>query len=160
MHDVDRGIIRRPYHILRQASDDDYGFLYDLFVRTMRPSIVHVWGSWEEDRWEAFFREHFDPVRYQIVIVNGVAVGALSVERRPDELYLDTVEVDPEFQGRGLGTALIRDVLLRAAREKLPVTLQVNVANRSRRLYERMGFVTTGQTETHYLMRWIATSLQ
>jgi ribosomal protein S18 acetylase RimI-like enzyme len=141
-------------YTLRPASADDEGFLYDLFVRTMQPSIVQVWGSWDEDRWNAFFHQHVDPLRSQVVVVEGTDVGVLSVERRPDAIYLDTVEIDPAYQGRGLGTALIQGVLADGAGARLSVSLQVNTANRSRRLYERLGFVITEQTETHYLMRW------
>jgi hypothetical protein len=36
----------------------------------------------------------------------------------------------------------------------LPVTLQVNRANPSRRLYQGLGFEVTGETATHFLMRW------
>jgi len=120
----------------------------------MRASIVEVWGTWDEARWADFFRGHFDPTRYQVVVVDGEDAGALSVERREGEIYLDTVEVAPHYQGRGLGTALIQSVLEDARSRGLPVTLQVNRANRSRRLYERLGFVEIDRTDTHDLMRW------
>ena len=143
----------RINYSLRSAAEQDYDFLYGLFVATMRDSIIEVWGAWDEAHWAAFFRAHFDPAAYQVVIVDGEDMGALSVERRRDEVYLDTVEIAPVYQGRGLGTAVIRDVLTEAWAAELPVTLQVNRANRSRRLYERLGFVQTGRTDTHILMR-------
>jgi ribosomal protein S18 acetylase RimI-like enzyme len=138
---------------LRPATDDDFGFLHELFVATMQSSIIEFWGTWDQDRWDTFFREHFNASLYQIVLVGGQAVGALSVERRTHEIYLDTVEIDPNYQGRGLGTALIRTVLADAFTHHLPVTLQVNRANRSRDLYQRLGFTETGRTDTHILMR-------
>lgn len=138
---------------LRPASAGDYEFLYRLFVTTMRDSIVQVWGEWDEPRWAAFFRDHFRPDAYQVVVVGGIDVGALAIERRPDAVYLDTIEIAPAHQGRGLGTQIIQDVLTDAWAAGLPVTLQVNRANRSRRLYERLGFVEIGHTDTHYLMR-------
>ncbi len=139
-------------YTLRPAEHADYAFLYGLFVATMRDSISQIWG-WEEARWATFYRPQFDPSRYRIVVVDGQDIGALVVERRPTELYLDTVEIVSEHQGRGLGTVLIRDVLAEARAGGLPVTLQVNRANPARRLYERLGFVETGRTETHYRMR-------
>lgn len=138
---------------LRSAGSEDAEFLYSLFVATMRSSITQVWGIWDEPRWAAFFRNHFDPARYQVVVVEGHDVGALAVERRSNEVYLDTVEIAPEYQGSGLGTALIREVLRDAWSQALPVTLQVNRANPSKRLYERLGFVEIGRTGTHYRMQ-------
>jgi ribosomal protein S18 acetylase RimI-like enzyme len=138
-------------YTLRSATDEDYDFLYQLFITTMRSSITQVWG-WEEARWAVFFREHFDASRYQIVVVDGQDVGALWVEQRPTEVYLDTIEIAPAWQGRGLGTAILRAVLADARARGLPVTLQVNRASPARRLYERLGFVETGRTATHYMM--------
>lgn len=140
-------------YALRPAKEVDYEFLYRLFVATMRSSITELWGVWDEARWAAFLQEHFDASRYQVVVVEGRDVGALAIERRPGQIHLDTVEIAPEYQGRGLGSALIRTVLEEAWKKGASVTLQVNRANRSRRLYERLGFTETGQTPTHYHMR-------
>ncbi|MFE4644295.1 GNAT family N-acetyltransferase, partial [Streptomyces sp. NPDC056730] len=48
-------------------------------------------------------------------------------------------------QGRGLGRALIEPVLERCDREGLPAYLEAS-SERSRRLYERLGFTFTGTT--------------
>jgi len=54
----------------------------------------------------------------------------------------------PELQSRGLGTALMRDVIERAGGRGLPVRLSVVPANaRAQRLYERLGFVVTAIEE-------------
>ena len=64
-----------------------------------------------------------------------------------------TIEILPEYQNRGVGSAVIRDVLAQAQAEGLPVGLQVLKVNPARRLYERLGFNVVGETATHYLMR-------
>jgi len=51
-----------------------------------------------------------------------------------------------------LGAALVRGVTAVADVRGLPVRLQVLKINPARRLYERLGFVVTGETETHDLM--------
>jgi GNAT superfamily N-acetyltransferase len=58
--------------------------------------------------------------------------------------YLPVVGVEPEWQGRGLGTALMRPVLERCDDEKLPAYLEAT-SPRNRVLYERHGFQVTGQ---------------
>jgi ribosomal protein S18 acetylase RimI-like enzyme len=136
---------------LRATTDDDYAFLYRLRVATMKDTVAHVWG-WDDDFQADYFREHFDPSGLKIIVVDGTDVGVLAVEHREDTLFLSNIEIAPSFQGRGLGTAIIRDLLAEASNRRLPVRLQTNRSNPARQLYRRLGFVDTGETETHYEM--------
>jgi GNAT superfamily N-acetyltransferase len=56
--------------------------------------------------------------------------------------YLPFVGVVPEWQGRGLGAALMRPILERCDSESLPAYLEASTP-RNRALYERHGFVVT-----------------
>ncbi|WP_306323438.1 MULTISPECIES: GNAT family N-acetyltransferase [unclassified Streptomyces] len=58
-------------------------------------------------------------------------------------VYLWMIGVTPARQGQGLGTALMAPVFERCDREGLPAYLEAS-SPRSRRLYERLGFVVTG----------------
>jgi ribosomal protein S18 acetylase RimI-like enzyme len=62
----------------------------------------------------------------------------------PDEAhyYLPFVGVAPEWQGRGIGAALLRPVLERCDRERLGAYLEAS-SPRNRALYERHGFAVT-----------------
>ncbi len=60
----------------------------------------------------------------------------------------------PEYQRRGVGSAVIKDVNREATEQELPVTLGVLKVNpRAQALYEKLGFVVNGETETHILMK-------
>ncbi len=82
---------------LRQATEQYYPFLFALFRATMQESISALWGGWDEERWSTFFRQRFDAARYRVVVVDRRDVGAIVVDVRPGEVYLDTVEVAPEM---------------------------------------------------------------
>lgn len=140
-----------PDYELRQATDVDYDFLYRLHVAAMRDLVAHVWG-WEDQRQEQFFADHFDPAYSRIVSVDSVDVGVIAVAWSAVDAFLANIEILPEYQGRGLGAALMRGIIAEADARNLPVRLQVLKINLARRLYERLGFVTTGETETHVLM--------
>jgi ribosomal protein S18 acetylase RimI-like enzyme len=62
--------------------------------------------------------------------------------REPPHYYLPFIGVAPEWQGRGLGAALLAPVLERCDRERLPAFLEASTP-RNRALYERHGFIVT-----------------
>ena len=141
-------------YTLRGATDDDFEFLYALHVAAMRASVERTWG-WDEVFQRRYFEEHWDPGPRRIIVVEGRDVGVVQVEWYVDEVFLALIEVGPAWQGRGIGTAVIRDVQAQAQEAGLPVTLHVLKTNRdARRLYERLGFVIVERREERYVMRW------
>jgi ribosomal protein S18 acetylase RimI-like enzyme len=136
---------------LRQATDADFDFLYRLHAATMRDHIARVWG-WDDAWQERFFAAHFDPTHSRIVVVDGEDVGVIAVEWSATDAFLANIEILPEYQGQGLGAALVNGIITQAEARNLPVRLHVLKMNPARRLYERLGFVVTGETETHFLM--------
>ena len=71
------------------------------------------------------------------------AIAALESNHPVEEhYYLPFVGVEPEWQGRGLGVALMRPVLDRCDQEKVPAYLEAS-SPRNRALYERHGFDVT-----------------
>ncbi|HLM00911.1 MAG TPA: GNAT family N-acetyltransferase, partial [Pyrinomonadaceae bacterium] len=75
---------------------------------------------------------------------------------KKDETALVSIRLLPEFQNRGIGTKLIKDVLAASIAKNKPVRLQVLKINPARNLYERLGFEISGETGTHFLMRFPA----
>jgi GNAT superfamily N-acetyltransferase len=71
----------------------------------------------------------------------GLAVMDSGHPRKP-HWYLDSLGVAPEWQGKGIGSALMRPVLERCDRERTPAYLNAG-SPRSRELYRRHGFVVT-----------------
>ena len=136
---------------LRPATQNDYDFMYGLLVATMKEYVDQTWG-WEEPYQQERFQTTFAPADYQIILVNGHDIGAISVDRRDAELFLSEIQIAPEHQRRGFGTAVIQDLIHEAERQRLPVGLQVLKVNPARRLYERLGFRVTDETDTHYQM--------
>jgi len=73
----------------------------------------------------------------------GRAITAMEADHPEREhYYLPFVGVAPEWQGRGLGAALMKPILDRCDREGIPAYLEASTP-RNRALYERLGFVTT-----------------
>ena len=140
---------------LRPATPDDYDFVFSVHCATMRPYVEPIYG-WDEDWQSRYFREHFDTDKRQIIRYGGADVGYISVEEQKSCLLLHTIGILPEFQGRGIGTTLIRRLQRRAKLKGVPVMLQVLKGNPARRLYERLGFKVFNTTDTHHQLKWAA----
>ncbi len=137
---------------LRHANEKDADFLWGLHSLVLKPYIAQTWG-WDEDFQYRYFKEHFNPARNQIIRYMGSDVGVLSVEETAHGYVLSNIEILPQYQGLGIGTALIRDLLEKASARGLPVSLRVLKINPACQFYLRLGFSVISETETHYWMR-------
>lgn len=137
---------------LRPATPEDAEFLFQILKATVREYVDQTWG-WDEEWQRAYFEMRFDPVKNQIVILDDRDIGVIAVEKREDEVVLSSLYILPEYQGWGIGTLLIKDLLAQASHEGLLVTLRVLKVNPARRLYERLGFTVAEKTDTYYYMK-------
>jgi len=136
---------------LRPATLDDKEFLWRLHRETMRQYVDQTWG-WEDSWQRQRFEENFNPTSIQIIECERQPVGLMRLERRDDEIFLSLIEIAPEFQNRGIGSQLIRELFRECDSTRRPMRLFVLKVNPARRLYERLGFVCVEETATHYIM--------
>jgi ribosomal protein S18 acetylase RimI-like enzyme len=115
----------------------------------MKTYVEAVWG-WVEDDQRALHERGFDPARTQIITVGGRDAGVLIVEDSPGFVYLGRIEIHPDYQGRGIGSGVIRGLL----RDR-PVELDVLAVNRrAHALYRRLGFHEVRHDDVRTRMRW------
>ena len=136
---------------LRQATADDLEFIRAVKFSGLRPYVEELWG-WDDGDQEQRFLAGFVPEQQQVIRYRDEDIGVLHVEDREGSLSLVGIYINSNNRSKGIGAAVIRDVLARAGRIGKPVTLQVLRPNPARRLYERLGFVVTDETETHFTM--------
>lgn len=138
----------------RCAEPSDHDFSREVHHAAYRDIVERQFGAWDIARQDAFFEAGWRPALTNILVLGGIACGYRVVEERPDELRLHELVIHPRYQGHGLGTAVLRRLMARAAERSLPLRLQVLRHNRARVLYERVGFQECGSTPTHLLMEW------
>jgi len=141
-------------YALRPAATADREWLRQTKARCLRNYVVRIFGSWDEDFQRARFDATFELAENQIISLAGHDAGYLTAKFEPGETQLFNLMIAPEFQGRGLGTAVLRDFLAAAQASRVPVRLQVMKVNPARRLYERLGFTVIEETTTHFRMLW------
>jgi ribosomal protein S18 acetylase RimI-like enzyme len=120
---------------LRPATDADYSYCYHLTQRNMGELFRRHWGGWIA----AEFRKGFVAENISMVIIAGKRAGFLSVAKEPAALYIDNIQLSPAWQGRGIGTALLKRLL--AEHSGVSIRLTTFEDNPAKRLYERLGFV-------------------
>jgi ribosomal protein S18 acetylase RimI-like enzyme len=73
---------------------------------------------------------------------------------RSAEIRVVDVALLPAARGRGIGTALLRDLLAEGARTGKKVSIHVERFNRALGLYRRLGFGEVEENGPYLLMEW------
>jgi len=140
---------------LHPARPADAAWLYSVRRATMRGYVEDMFGHWDDDAQRARFHVPAELANMQIIRVDGRSAGLLHVERGLEDIFLANIQIEPRFQNLGLGSAVIRSLLAEGRQQRRPVRLQVLKTNpAARALYDRLGFVQSGETPEHVLMIW------
>ncbi|GLP78625.1 GNAT family N-acetyltransferase [Mycobacterium antarcticum] len=124
----------------RSATADDFEFFFRLHRESLGPYVDQVWG-WEDEVQRAYLRRTIDIASTQVIVVDDVDVGRLTLGHRDDDIYLGLIEITPSHQGRGIGGRIVRSVLDAAFADAKGVRLHVLAVNAgAHRLYRRLGF--------------------
>ena len=158
------GTQRAPAHItLRNAEPEDSQFLYQVYASTRSDEMALV--DWTAEQKEVFTRMQFNAqtqhylanypkAEYRIIQGDQFLLGRIIVNRSDQAILLLDIALLPQYRHAGIGTSLLKDLLAEAARLHMPVFLHVEAFNPALRLYERLGFVKTGEQGLYFEMTW------
>ena len=136
----------------RQATEEDFDFLFAMHISTMKEYVDRIWG-WDDAFQESLFRERYIPNQVQVITFDGKDIGMISLEERDEDVFLRAIEILPSHQGQGIATRIIQQIIDDAASKQKPVILSVLKVNPAKRLYERLGFSIIEETDTHFIMK-------
>lgn len=135
----------------RHAISGDKDFLWKLKVASMRQYVEAVYG-WDDTIQYGFFEKNFRPEGIQVIQYDGKDIGMFEYTERTEDWFLARIEIIPSFQGKGIGTTVIQQIIGHISNTGKPLRLQVFKINPAQKLYERIGFIRTGETQTHITM--------
>lgn len=141
----------QPTFTLRPAQEADVPFLLQLRETAMDPHHRAAGIFQTPAEMEERVRSHWDEAR--VIEVGGEPVGLWKLWRQPEVWWILQVQLMPDHQGRGIGAALIRDLMAEARAAGVACQLKVLKSNPAQRLYERLGFVIVGEDEHGWEMR-------
>ena len=150
---------------LRAATGEDEPFLREVYASTRADELALV--DWSDAQKAAFLDMQFRAQHtyyhdqmpfgaYDIILEDGAAVGRLYVDTRPDDIHIVDIALLPQHRNRGIGGHLIRQIMEKAAANSQSVSLYVELFNRARRFYDRLGFREVRTEGIYLLTKWRA----
>lgn len=137
----------------RRATAKDREPLFALYGKVLRKHIADIWG-WNDEWQKNDFDTHFRPEDVTVLLDAGRIIGYMQAEDQDDVVWLRMIVVQPEYQSKGIGGSVLRQLITRTNGMGKDIALAVFKINTdARRLYERLGFVVEGETSTHFNMR-------
>lgn len=152
-----------PHVTRRPLTPDDAEFSFRVYAGTRTEELAVT--DWDDARKEAFlrqqwnaqteyYRENYPGAEFLVLEHDGCAVGRLFLHRRADEIRLVDIALLPERRGRGLGRAVVLEVLDEARRAGKAVRIHVERFNPALRLYERLGFRVLEDRGVYLFLNW------
>ena len=126
-----------------RLSEADIEWAWTVYNKTTREHIERV-VDWSEEKQRAERLAGLRGGAFEAILDQaGRRIGLVEATNDGDDITIRHLELLPDVQGRGIGTAVIRSIVTRATASGQAVTLRVlHVNPRARALYERLGFVT------------------
>jgi GNAT superfamily N-acetyltransferase len=148
---------------LRPVQPEDEEFLLKVYASVRADELAQV--PWSVEQREAFvhmqfaaqqahYRTHNPDATHDLILLNDQAVGRLYVARREHEIRILDITVLPEHRRKGIGTPLIKDLMVESAQAAKPLNIWVESFNPSHRLFERLGFSVVEDDRVNHLMEW------
>lgn len=148
----------------RIITDQDKGFLFDVYASTREWEFQYT--SWPKAERQLFLKSQYEAqdktykmrylgAIYRIIQLDGVDIGRLILDRQDQQLLIIDFAILPQYQGRGIGSDILKSLINEAYGGKVPVRLHVNQNNTSAiQFYLRHGFKKTGVNGLHFAMEW------
>lgn len=150
----------------RTEGPADLDFVRALYASTRvgEMALLEHWTDGEKTRFlhsqfdaqRQHYRAHYPDARYDLLLDSDAPIGRFYVAELPGDLRLMDIALLPAWRNRGIGSALVRELMDTAASRSCRVSLHVESGNPARRLYRRLGFEDAGEAGFYLLMCWSA----
>ena len=138
-------LVKQLFKTLAECDDSQYSYLNTLIAEDDNRSVAGVIIGYDGADLHRLRQRFIDKANQ--ILGYSFSQENMNDEASPDEIYIDTLCVFPEFQRKGVATKLIESAIERYNSLKKPVGLIVDEENKNaRRLYERLGFRKIGMT--------------
>jgi ribosomal protein S18 acetylase RimI-like enzyme len=133
-------------------------FLFQVSKDAMKPvtDALHPDEVIDEARKFEEYKAKFEPGKVDIIQYESEDVGRLRIVRTPESIYVGGIQLKPEFQNLGIGTAIFSDLIDESKQSGIPIVLEVhNVNVGATAFYKKLGFVESEQSGDQTIMRFV-----
>ncbi len=152
-----------PSIMLRPITQADLPFLERVYASTRHAELAPT--GWSSEQKAAFlkmqfelqhqyYQSHFPNCCFDIVQTSGTDIGRRYVNWSDDGLAVIDLALLPEWCGRGIGTAMLKQLQGEAAACGKAVSMYVEHNNPAADLYARLGFVEIATDGVYRKLRW------
>lgn len=141
----------KPY---KNGKKDEIKFIYNLKKEVYHKYIEEIYGEWNEENQNKLFNKFMkeNSKNIELIYLNDKLVGFYNGKNKDDNTFeIANICVMPEYQNNGIGTAVLKEILFE--NNDKDIILQCFKENLAIKLFERVGFGKTMETETHYIMK-------
>jgi GNAT superfamily N-acetyltransferase len=138
----------------RLATDADTEFARKVHHAAYHDVIVRQFGNFDEKMQDDFFAKSWKPGIDEILMSEDSEAGYCSIERSENAIIFHELVLLPEYQGKGIGSKVLQEVMEEAKTKNIPIKLEVLKENQAQHLYRKLGFKDTGSTDTHIEMEF------
>ena len=140
--------------LLAQAEELDRAFFRMAHHLAYREVVESMFG-WNEAEQDKIVDSEFDECNPHIINHAGTSVGTVGWQIREDHIWFGPIYIMPEFQSRGIGTSVLRQIIEMSRAQKLRLRLRTLSGNLgAKSFYERLGFSVMSATEKHWHMQF------
>jgi ribosomal protein S18 acetylase RimI-like enzyme len=149
---------------LRPVSESDNEFLLSVYASTRADELAQVeWADGQKEmflRWQLTlqrreYETRFPDADYCVIVVDQVPAGRIWVGTDDQQIRLLDIALLPQFQNRGVGTGLLKSLMVEAENAGKALRHMVFVLNNNAdRFYERLGFKKIEDFGAYKHMEW------
>lgn len=88
---------------------------------------------------------------YKIIYVDNKKAGCLLIEKNDDGILLDEVYLEEDYRNKGIGTEIIKNIILL---NDIVYLWVYKLNDKAISLYKRLGFKIIKETDTRYYMKY------
>jgi GNAT superfamily N-acetyltransferase len=147
----------------KAMSDDDMAFLSELY-RTTRWEEVQQ-APWDDVQRTAFLEQqfkaqhthylsHYPHAEKLLIMKNDEPIGRIYIDRDEVSICLIDVALLPAYKHRGIGTALLKELLTEAQQQQKKVVIHVENFNPAYAWYVKHGFQQVEDKGVYQYMEW------
>ncbi len=136
-----------PYNI-RRGTAEDLNILDRIHTENMKGYVEKVY-PWNP----TLFRDRFVPQDYQVIEFQDKIIGFLKILVFETDIYLGEIQIANQYQNQGIGTNIIKAIMVEAESNNKQLWLKVIKGNPAEKLYRRLGFTIFEESLTHKKMK-------